>query len=217
MDPYYQRTEVSNSDLSWLKNQLYPRVMPDPTNAYKFGSLLDAMITEPERVDYFRHTLDNEVYSADDFHRAEEMKKAFWADEFCQMMAEKADGQKKMFRQLPMNFRGFEFHLNTRCKWDLWRNDWSWGGDVKTTTAETQKQFEDACRYFDYDRQRAWYMDIADSTRDVLIGISKKNFKVFKLSINKDSSFYKDGKSKYLDLSFKWYTMFGDSKTFQTY
>lgn len=38
---------------------------------------------------------------------------------------------------------------------------------------------------FDYDQQHAWYMDIAQTKgykadKDVLIGISKANFKVFK-------------------------------------
>ena len=214
---YYQRTEVSNSDLSWLKNQLFPRDMPDPTNAYKFGSLIDAMITEPDRVDYFKRTLDDEVYSVEDFQKAEAMKRSFWADEFSKLIADNADGQKQMTKYLPMNYKGFDFALNVRCKWDLWKSDWGWGGDIKSTTAETQKQFEDACRHFDYDRQRAWYMDIAGSQRDVLIGISKKNFKVFKISINRDSAFYKDGKEKYLSLAFRWYMMFGENKNFKTY
>lgn len=217
MDPYYSRSEVSNSDLSWLKNQLYPRVMPDPTNAFKFGNLIDAMITEPHRVDYFKKTLDGEVLSAEDFEKAEQMKRAFWADEFCRMIASGANGQMKMAQQAQLNYKGFEFDMNRRCKWDLWRADWGWGGDIKSTTAETQKQFEDACRYFDYDRQRAWYMDIAGSTRDVLIGISKKNFKVFKISITRDSNFYKDGREKYMQLSFRWFMLFGNSKTFKTY
>lgn len=217
MDPYYSRSEVSNSDLSWLKNQLYPRVMPDPTNAFKFGNLIDAMITEPHRVDYFKRTLDGEVISVEDFERAEQMKRSFWADEFCRMMAEKASGQTKMTMHRELNYKGYQFDLNTRCKWDLWRTDWGWGGDIKSTTAETQKQFEDACTYFDYDRQRAWYMDIACSKRDVLIGISKKNFKVFKISITRDSNFYKDGREKYMQLSFRWFMLFGNSKTFKTY
>lgn len=217
MDPYYSQSEVSNSDLSWLKNQLHPKEIPDLTNAYRLGSLLDAMITEPHRVDYFQRTLDGEVLSADEFALAEGMKKAFWADDFCRMIAEKASGQTKMAERREMNFRGYDFFLNARCKWDLWRTDWRWGGDIKTTTAETQKQFEDACRHFDYDRQRAWYMDIAGSSRDVLIGISKKNFKVFKVFINRESSFYHDGRDKYLELAFRWNTMFGESKTFKTY
>lgn len=217
MDAYYSRNEVSNSDLSWLKNQLFPRMMPDSTEAYKFGSLLDAMITEPHRVDYFKRSLDGEVFSVEDFAKAENMKKAFWNDEFSKMIAERADGQKTMSRRMQMDFNGFDFELNTRCKWDLWRQDWNWGGDIKSTAATTQKEFEAACKYFDYDRQRAWYMDIAGAQRDVLIGISKKNFKVFKIAINRDSEFYKDGRDKYLGLAYKWYLLFGDSKNFKTY
>src|ERR1035437_2891932 len=96
MDPYYSRNEVSNSDLSWLKNQLFPQMMPDSKDAYRFGNLVDAIITEPYRVDYFKRSLDGEVFSVEEFTKAENMKKAFWNDDFSKMIAEKADGQKKM-------------------------------------------------------------------------------------------------------------------------
>ena len=47
-DTYYQRSEVSNSDLTELKNLLYPRTQyGDKEKAFKFCSLIDAMITEP--------------------------------------------------------------------------------------------------------------------------------------------------------------------------
>ena len=50
-DTYYQRSEVSNSDLTELKNLLYPRTQyGDKEKAFKVGSLIDAMITEPEKV-----------------------------------------------------------------------------------------------------------------------------------------------------------------------
>ena len=50
-DTYYSRTEVSNSDLTELKNLLYPRAQyGDKEKAFRFGTLLDALITEPERV-----------------------------------------------------------------------------------------------------------------------------------------------------------------------
>jgi hypothetical protein len=216
-DTYYGRSEVSNSDLSWLKNQLYPRVMPDPTNAYRFGNLIDAMLTEPQRVDFYRCTLDGECCDSADFEKAVLMQKSFLRDGFCQMIYEKADGQKVMTRRMAMNFRGVDFALNVRCKWDLWRQDWGWGGDLKSTAAETQAQFEDAAQYFDYDRQRAWYMDIAGAERDVLIGISKKNFRVFRISINRQSGFYRNGREKYLNLAFRWNMMFGENKDFKTY
>ena len=52
-----------------------------------------------------------------------------------------------------------------------------WGGDIKSTSATTQEQFESAVRQFDYDRQRFFYMNIAGSEKDVLIGISKEHQK----------------------------------------
>lgn len=208
-DAYYSRTEVSNSDLSAVKQQLRPRPEYDATAAYKFGSLIDAMITEPGRVDFFRRTLDEEQYTVEDFDKAERMKRAFYADEFCKKIAEKADGQAVMVKHRSFDYCGYEFELDTRCKWDLWRADWGWGGDIKSTTATTQAQFEAAAKHFDYDRQRAWYMDIAGSERDVLIGISKVNFKVFKIAINRQSEWYKEGFQKYNELAFWWYQIYG--------
>lgn len=75
-DTYYQRSEVSNSDLTELKNILYPRTQyGDKEKAFKFGSLIDAMITEPERVRYDKLMVDEVLYSSEDFELAEAMKK----------------------------------------------------------------------------------------------------------------------------------------------
>lgn len=208
MDNYYSRHEVSNSDLSKLKMQLHPIDMPDPTQAYRFGSLIDAMLTENHRVNYFKRTCDDIQFSREDFDKALEMKKSFMADETCKMLIQNSDPQKVMIKQRDdFNFKGFNFSLPVRCKWDIWRNDFGWGGDIKSTTATTQEQFEAAIRYFDYDRQRAWYMDIAGSNRDVLIGISKKNFKIFKVFINRDSDLYRSGLEKYSYLAFMYHNL----------
>jgi hypothetical protein len=212
IEDYYSRKEVSNSDLSWLKQQLYPREMMDLTEVYRFGSLIDAMITEPSRVDYFVRTLDGYTFSAEDFQKAERMKKAFFGDNFCKMISASMDGQKVMTKRLSFDYQGYDFELDCRCKWDIWREDLGWGGDIKSTTATTQTQFETAAKFFDYDRQRAWYMDIAHSDKDVIIGISKVNFKVFKIFIGRDSAFYESGRNKYLELAMKWHLMFGDER-----
>ena len=51
-DKYYERSEVSNSDLTALKNMLHPRMQyGDREAAFRFGSLVDAIITEPSRAD----------------------------------------------------------------------------------------------------------------------------------------------------------------------
>lgn len=209
---YYKRSEVSNSDLSWLKQQLWPREMPDPTMAYKFGSLIDAMITEPSRVDYYNYLLDEQKYTKEDFILAERMKQSFYNDSVASFLAMHSIGQKEMYKRLEMNYGGISFELSTRCKWDLWSDHLNHGGDIKSTTARTQSEFETAVEYFDYDRQRAWYMDIAGVDKDILIGISKKNFKVFKIFITHESEFYKKGKDKYLELAFRWWNLYGDGR-----
>jgi hypothetical protein len=210
-DPYYDRAEVSNSDLSWLKNILSPRETADTTAAYRFGNLIDAMITEPDNVNFYARTLGDVQFTADEFDKAERMKRAFYADSLCRGIATGADGQKVMSAVRVFDYGGMEFELPCRCKWDLWRADGHFGGDIKSTAATTQAQFEAAARHFDYDRQRAWYMDIAGSDEDVLIGISKKNFKVFKIFINRGSSWYRDGFAKYNELAFRWHLMFGQT------
>lgn len=209
MDPYFNRTEVSNSDLSWLKKYWMPeKLIFDIEQAYRFGTLVDAIITEPHKVDYFKYTVDGVQYTKDEFEKAKEMRKSFLADALCKRLVDVSSMQIFMTEKKTFNYCGTEFSLNTRCKWDLWWSSQNWGGDIKSTTATTQKQFEEACRYFDYDRQRAWYMDIAGSNQDILIGISKVNNKVFKLPIKRGDDFYNSGKEKYLELAFKWWYLF---------
>lgn len=214
MDPYYSRPEVSNSDLSKLKELLYPRErFGDIEKAYAFGNLIDAMITENDRVNYFKRTLDSYTYSREEMEQAEAMKKAFYRDEFCKMFIKDASFQHVSIQHnWPIENRGVEFQLNVRCKWDILKPKWKIGGDIKSTAAKTEKEFYEACEFFDYFRSRAWYMDIEGTDRDVLIGISKVNQKIFKIHINRGDKLYQKGKEEYQDLAFKYWVMFGDIK-----
>ncbi|MDR3271931.1 MAG: PD-(D/E)XK nuclease-like domain-containing protein [Flavobacteriaceae bacterium] len=208
MDAYYQRNEVSNSDLSWLKKQMYGDDTPDPTEAYKFGTLVDALLTEFHKVDLFKKQVDGVQYKDEDWEAGLAMKKAFEKDAFCQNLLAQSSTQEVMSKMREFEFDTLKFSLNVRCKWDLFMDRLGWGGDIKSTAAATQKQFEDAVKYFDYDRQRAWYMDIAGSNQDILIGISKKNFKIFKVPIKRGGELYNSGKEKYSFLAFQWWTLF---------
>ena len=197
-DTYYNRSEVSNSDLTELKNILHPRMQfGDKEAAFRFGSLVDAIITEPARVDYYRLTVDDEQYTEDEFRHAQEMLKALRMearrDEFLFKVLGYAETQRFMVNtQQQFTYCGFPFSLDTRCKWDWWLG--LFGGDLKTTFASTQQQFEEAIDFFDWDRSRAWYMDIAGSNRDFIYAISKKNCKVFKKFINRDDKVYNRGR-----------------------
>ena len=210
-DTYYNRSEVSNSDLTELKNILHPRMQfGDKEAAFRFGSLVDAIITEPARVDYYRLTVDDEQYTEDEFRHAQEMLKALRMearrDEFLFKVLGYAEKKRFMVKtQQQFTHCGFPFSLDTRCKWDWWLG--LFGGDLKTTFASTQQQFEEAIDFFDWDRSRAWYMDIAGSNRDFIYAISKKNCKVFKKFINRDDKVYNRGREKYEELAFQYWCL----------
>ncbi len=104
-DPYYSEPEVSNSDLSWLKNQFAPvSYRGDVEKAYRFGTLIDCMITEPEKVDYFTRECAGVVYSIEEFEQAQEMKRAFYRDELCKLMVGQAKYQQVMKRRMAINY-----------------------------------------------------------------------------------------------------------------
>lgn len=212
-DPYYARPEVSNSDLSWLKKYWQPEnLIIDLEKAYAFGTLIDCMITEPHKVNYFNLTCAGVQYTAADFKLAEDMKKAFYRDELCATLAKHSEYQKVSVREsFPIEHDGISFSMDVRCKWDLFAMPkLNMSADIKSTACTTQKQFEEAVRYFDYDRQRAWYMDIENVNHDMLIGISKVNCKVFKVPVTRQSELYKEGKKKYQELAFKYWYLFGE-------
>ncbi len=213
-DSYYLRTEVSNSDLTELKNYLYPRTQyGDKEKAFKFGSLVDALITENERVHYSKRMVDDVTYSREDFELGlamrEALRKEARKDEFLRAVLSNSDTQKFMVNKSQRFLYGnFEYTLDTRCKWDWWLPSFGFGGDLKTTFAESQNQFNEAIDFFDWDRSRAWYMDIAGSQQDFIYAISKKNLKIFKAFIRRDDDTYKRGKEKYDELAFKWWMLF---------
>ena len=210
---YYSRPEVSNSDLTQLKNLLHPRLQyGDREEAFRFGSLVDALVTEPNRVNRYRFTVDDVQYTEDEFEHATQMLRALRSearrDAFLAKVLETADTQCCMFnKRQQFQYGGFSFSLDTRCKWDWYLPRAGWGGDLKTTFAATQKEFDEAVDFFDWDRSRAWYMDIARSDRDFIYGISKKNGCVFKKFINRDDAIYKRGREKYEELAFQYWCL----------
>lgn len=209
-DTYYNRTEVSNSDLTELKNMLYPRLQyGDKEKIFAFGSLVDALVTEPARVNRFQLTVDDVRYTEDDFRLAMEMQKSLVResrrDEFLAYVLNNSDTQKFMVREREFEYCGFSYTLPTRCKWDWWLPKVGFGGDLKTTFAVSQSQFDEAVDFFDWDRSRAWYMDIAGSSRDFIYAVSKKNCKVFKKFIERGDRIYSRGREKYDELAFKYY------------
>ena len=120
-DSYYSRSEVSNSDLTELKNYLYPRVQyGDKEKAFKFGTLVDALITENDRVRYDKLMVDDYLYTTEEFELGLEMRKALRKeaekDQFLAVVLAQSDTQKFMVnKQQEFYYGNFAYHLDTRC------------------------------------------------------------------------------------------------------
>jgi len=209
---YRSYNAVSNSDLTYLEKYWMPKnVWLDLEKAFANGTLIDCMITEPEKVNYFKLRVDgiDYNYTNDEFERAKEMKKAFYKDSFCAAFANQCKFQHISYvPDFNISYDGFNFTLPAKCKWDMFRTDIDLSGDIKSTTCTTKKQVEEAIRYFGYDRSRAWYMDLENRNNDMLIFISKVNFQVFKIPIKRGDDLYKVGKAKYQELAFKYWSLF---------
>ena len=221
-DPYFSRPEVSHSDLCALEILLYGGYDHDPTEAFAFGSLIDALITEPHKVDHFKRTLNNYTYSKVDFENAKKMQRAFEKDEAGKLIMQHCSFQHIAIKpDFEIDYFGFKFSLPARCKWDyIFPESYKMGGDIKSTTATTQQQFEAACEHFNYYRSRAWYMDITATNKDMLIGISKTNHKIFKITLDRNAApgskardLYEKGKEAYTELAFKYWLLMYDIKT----
>ncbi len=210
---YFELQYASNSLLSKIKAGISPTEKFPPTEAYAFGSLVDAMITEPHKVNYSSGLVAGIQLTSAHIDAAKRMKDNFFADPFCAGLWKMAEKQKELvIEAMQFEFESFQFEIGFKCKYDLFLPSAWYGIDIKTTTAKSQKQFEESVFQFDWDRQGALYMDIPTqltgevSKQFLIIGISKKPpHKIFKLPIKRDDGWYNSGKSKYTELAFKLY------------
>lgn len=215
-DPYYGRSEISNSDLTAFKLKLYPKldfVKPKARRqAFRLGTLVDALVTEPKKVNHYRLTVGDEQYTKEEFRwglkRLGALRSHAEKDRFLDFVLKNADGQRWFCNpSQKFTYECFDFELPTRCKFDWWLG--TFGGDLKTTTATTQEQFENCIDFFDWDRSRSFYMDLVNAinplhgNQDFIYAVSKTTQRVFFRKIVRGDELYTRGREKYLDLAFR--------------
>jgi len=215
-DAYYGRPECSNSDLSFLNKYWESfQINYDIEQVQNFGTLLDCMITEPARVNYFKLTCAGIQHTAEEFAQAEAMKRSFFQDEFCRMIAEKSDMQKVTVNHaFRINHLGFDFTLPFRMKADFnAKRLLKMIADLKSTNAATEKAFRASVRDFQYHRQAAVYMDMEEVDRFMILGVGKKApYPIFKVPIVRGDELYTEGKELYQELGFKHFYLFESLK-----
>ena len=219
---YRQFPAVANSDLTWLQQlSMPPEYLHDCTQAFKMGNGIDAYITEPHRIheSFKTFTLDGLLYNEEETRIIKEMKKAFYLDPFCKNMVIDASFQHISYNPaFEVEHEDIKFTVPAKAKWDIKKKNMKFGGDIKSTTATTMEQCLATVKYFHYDRSRAWYMDLEGHERDILIFISKVNFKVFIIPVTSIPNgtpayeIYREGKAKYQSLCFDFWILFITNK-----
>jgi len=206
-DPYFLRHEVSNSDLSEMWRIVCPpKIQIDLKTAYRLGTLFDIMVTEPKKANHYLKKIESEQYTDDEWNNAVKMLNSFRGDPMCMALLGACEGQRIFSRDMDFDCYGVKFTLPTRVKYDLFEKINHYGVDLKSTAATTYKTFIAACKNFDYHRAAAWYMDVSQSDQFCIIGVSKKNYKIFKLFIKRGDDLYLEGKDRYDTLAYRYYT-----------
>lgn len=222
-DTYYERSEISNSDLTSLFYRLYPQLNwvseEAKQQAFHLGTLVDALVTEPEKINFYKLTVDDEQYTKEEFAWGKKMlnalKRHAKKDKFLDYVLKNAETQRFFVNPNQEFQQGcFNFTLKTRCKFDWWLGDSvGFGGDLKTCAATTYDQFLKQVDFVNWDRSRVWYMMLTESLnpswgqQDFIYAVSKTNQKVFFLKIKKGDEIYERGKKKVLELAFKAWMM----------
>ena len=153
---YFKLPRLSNSGLTEIKDMLIGRNIPPSQQAFRFGSLLDAMLTQ-------RHNIEVSGASSEMMQMVLAMSKAWRKYEL-----------SATYDLMPSQVVHVEdvFGVEGKCMFD--KQLGKVGLDFKTTAAIDLYGFEKTIQTFDYDRQAAWYMEVGGVDFFTFIAFSKK-------------------------------------------
>lgn len=205
---YFDHPYCSNSALTALGQEL--GILPDfggnPEEAYRLGTLFDAVVTEPQKIDLLQLRIIDTDYSftKEEFESAKSMKRSLEADQFYKIfLLNKPDFQKEVYEK-DFQFDGFQ--LSMRGKLDYFIPGMV--ADLKSTACTSQKSFEAACGQFGYWRQMWLYCSLTKTERAMIFGVSKsKPHRVFIVKIKKGDPKWIEAEKEINQLAFKYYMM----------
>ena len=216
MNYFLYHDYISNSMLGDLQKALrVQEQMQGLQKIYDFGNLVDAMKTEENKVDASEMSWTEAgrkvVFQKEEFEKARLMTDALNADPLLELAFRDMKPQYMIFRErFLVEWDGHQIYVKARCKFDGLKLG-HMALDIKTTACKTQASFEQAFDFFDYDRQAAWYMDLARVDKMLYIGVSKHKNKrtgkhdVFRIAIKRGDARYESGKKKYSRLAVKYH------------
>ncbi len=197
---YYQRAEISNSDLTWVEQQVYGSKFKAKNleAIFAFGSLFHQLVLEPDKPFVSPIPIDEDKAK----RMCDSLLKAKIAGYYMHEIV-RSEG----FRPEWEFYRTLE-GVKCRGKLDGWYKGIKLIYELKSTSATTQAGFIEAINGFSIDKQNAFYLDLAKAEICLTVGVSKVNYKVFPYLVLKEDSTYKRGKEKYQNLMWHYKAIF---------
>ncbi|OJV51633.1 MAG: hypothetical protein BGO31_00065 [Bacteroidetes bacterium 43-16] len=209
MPDYFAHPFCSNSGLTKLGRTLgiFPEIDIDTYNAYRLGSLFDAVVTEPEKIDLIQNRIFDTDYTFTpvEYENSRLMYKALQEDKLYQDFIRcQPELQKELYQpSFQFEYEGFSFALDVKAKLDFFVPGIV--SDLKSTFAATKKQFESAFVQFSYPRQMVLYCRLTCTKKAIVFGVSKVNRKVFLITMQEGDRLWKIGERELNYLAFKYY------------
>lgn len=212
---YFSFPAVNNSGLTDLQLELSTNdVVRAYNDAFRMGTLLDAMCLWPGRVDYLnRKVIDAPYnYTPKEFDHYRRMRDAFFGDSFVKEILPISELQKPFFNiETPFFYNGVSFILACKNLYDGYMPSLKYGWDLKKTKATNHEEFIQSVKYFSYNRQGVFYCNNSQSdTKHVIIGVSEVNLKVFHVLMdaqNDHNELWKEGREEMNYLAFRHYML----------
>lgn len=211
---YFSFPAVNNSSLTTLQLELAARdVVMAYDDAFRMGTLLDAMCLWPEKTDYLNRKVigENYQYTAKEFDHYRKMRDAFLKDHFVKELLPISELQKPFFNTTPFNYNGISFELACKNLYDGYISALNYGWDLKKTKATNQEGFLQSVKFFSYQRQGVFYSNNSKSdTKHIIIGVSEVNLKVFHVLMdaeNDHNDLWREGKEEMNYFAFRHYML----------
>lgn len=206
---YFDHPFCSNSNLSALKAEMSGTDAIEYADALRFGTLVHALILEPEKVDLIRRKVGECAYTPEEMAIGKKMKAAFIANPFCNTLLGICEKEVEMYNaDTSFEHNQVDFTLPTRRKYDLFNSLANWGADIKSTTATNHSAFLSAINRFDYDRARVFYAKGPRAVQDVIIGICKyPPHQVFVVTMRHGDDLWQSGEQKMNELAYKYWAL----------
>ena len=185
---YYQVKCLSNSQLGELDRMQNEKFRPSEEilqRAFQVGNQIDYSLFEPQNVDKDDPNLPN-ILKMKEAVMEHSLFKAYYNHPECKH-------QHEVYRIIS----GIPF----KCKLDSYLKRFKLIMEFKSTACKSEQSFMQAAfgEQLNYDRQIALYMNLANVDKCIFVGISKVNFKVFVLVVERDDKIFKQGMKKLRD------------------